>query len=111
MVEALRGVVVVSFFDLTPLTGELLPEGLFDCVVDFESRVLTLLVDLVSLPSLFSSSIMVSTVTGLVLADFGLPAVLSVRGGLGGPLLMMRLRFANFSFEALISVEGGVKRL
>lgn len=72
-------------------------------------RVFTFLVDFESLSSFFSSSIMVSTVTGLEVEGLGLPAFLSVRGGLGGPLLIMRFRLASFSLEALTSVEGGVR--
>lgn len=88
--------------------GEALFRGLFTWVLDLGVRIFSLLVDLESLSSFFSSSIIVSTVTGLEVDGLGLPAFLSVRGGLGGPLLIMRLRLANFSLEAFTSVEGGV---
>ena len=109
-VEALKGVDVGSFLDLTRLTEGASPEDLRTGVVDLEARVLRRLADLESLSSFFCSSSIVSTVACFV-PDLGRPAFLSVRGGLGGPLLMIRLRLANFSFEALTSVEGGVKRL
>lgn len=107
-VTSSSGVWAVSFLDLTRPGGGLSSDGVCRCVLDLDSRVLTRLADFESLSSFLSSSRIVSTVTGFDGDDLDLPAVRSVSGGLGGPLLMMRLRLANFSLDALMSVEGGV---
>lgn len=64
-----------SFFDFTRLMGDALFVELRSWVSGLEGRVFTLLVDLESLSSFFSSSTIVSTVTGLAADGLGRPAV------------------------------------
>lgn len=90
-------------------TGELFSDEVRKVSFGLEDGVWSLLVDSASLFWDFSSSTIVSTVAGFPVNGLGRPAVLSVRGGLGGPSLMIRLRLASFSLEAFTSVDGGVK--
>lgn len=110
LVAFLNGVGDDGCLAVTLSTGTGPSTDLVALVLGRDARVLTLLADFESLSSLFSSSTITSTVTGFAGAGFGFPAFLSVKGGLGGPLLMILFRLANFSFDALMSVDGGENR-